>query len=246
MAKKGLNDVIHGDRANVRAAHVPKTDRYEDWLDDGYSKGSTKTTAGGSTFAVAPRCYETHPALTLPGADKVIYGGSCSAPVVHDADVYVGLDYSMKLTAKGLPWKATKEVYFPVQDMGVPTDSKEFADLIAWLHAMVEEGKKVHVGCIGGHGRTGMLLAALVTRYGEMDAVNYVRKLYCKKAVESTSQIAFLVEHFGVTKVDAVKGWVDAPKTGKSKGSVTHYEATPAQKGVEHFAPLGGNGRIWG
>jgi protein-tyrosine phosphatase len=68
--------------------------------------------------------------------------------------------------------------------MSVPKSPKDFKALVAWTKTQLEEGKKVHCGCVGGHGRTGTFLAALCSEFGEKDAVTYVRQNYCKNVVE--------------------------------------------------------------
>lgn len=150
------------------------------------------------------RCYQKHPALEI-GEFKV-YGGSCLHPVVTDADVYVGLDMSMKRTADMYPWTDRVAFLFYIQDMSTPDDPEQFKKLITWLSGQVSAGKKVHIGCIGGHGRTGMVLSALYfTMTGEADAITLVRQKYCQKAVETQSQVDFLVKHFGMLPAAPVK-----------------------------------------
>lgn len=165
-----------------------------------YQKATTKTAAHHY-----PRCYESHPPLSI--GDHKIYGGNCSTPVVLNADVYVALQSSYKEDAKGYPWHQTTSFTFSIPDMGVPASVDEFKKLIDWLSVQLTAKKLVHVGCIGGHGRTGMVLAALVaTMTNEKDAIAYVRENYCKKAVESTTQVDFLMKHFGVLRQPPVKG----------------------------------------
>lgn len=161
------------------------------------------------------RCYESHPAMVLKD-DIVIYGGSCSSPMVKDADVYVGLDYSMK-RALVYPWEVQPsnpavEIYFPIKDMSVPENPTRFKALIEWLALQLIAGKKVHVGCIGGHGRTGMVLSALYAHMtGKTNAIAYVRANYCPKAVETIEQSNWLAKHFGV---EVEKGYKDSTSTG--------------------------------
>lgn len=151
------------------------------------------------------RCYETHPALDVAGFK--IYGGSCSNPVVKDADIYVGFDYGHRKDPRAYPWNEGESFQFPITDMHAPDDPVEFRKLIDWIAVQLTAGKKIHLGCIGGHGRTGTVLAALVSvMAGEKDAITYVRDHYCKKAVESQAQIRFLATHYGVTEVTASKG----------------------------------------
>ena len=190
-------------------------------------------------------CYHSHPPLKLPGSELVIYGGSCISPAVKDADVYIGFDAGMTFTRRQYPWNDGAEVFFKISDMSAPSDAEEFKKLVAWTVGQLEEGKKVHCGCIGGHGRTGTFLAALVSVFGEKDAIQYVRKNYCKRAVESTAQVQFLVKHFGVTPAEGHK----SSSTGKSSGGKADVEYAKGSKKssqVTSFTPMAGNGCIWG
>jgi hypothetical protein len=139
------------------------------------------------------------------------------------------------------PWEGKISYRYPVTDMHAPSDPATFDKLVRWLAEQIEAGKKVHVGCIGGHGRTGTLFAALVkVMLGEEDAIQYVRDGYCKKAVESKAQVDFLVKHYGIKARDGAKAvfhreqpapwkapeqkWEpEAPKK-KYSGAVTSYE----------------------
>lgn len=147
------------------------------------------------------RCYESHPPLPLKDG-LIIYGGSCSTPIIHDADVYVGFDFSMKKSSMSYPWVPGESFLFPIQDMGVPHDLAQFKKLVEWLEVQLIAKKKVHVGCIGGHGRTGLVLSVLVHNMLDMpDSTLYVREKYCEKAVESVAQVDWLFQHFGIKKV---------------------------------------------
>lgn len=157
------------------------------------------------------RCYHTHPALPLKDG-LVIYGGSCSSPAVIDADVYVGFDYTMQRSSLSFPWSGKFSFLFPITDMCAPKSPEEFSQLIDWLILQLTANKKVHLGCLGGHGRTGTVLAALVARFmGRKDAIEYVRANYCKKAVESSEQVAFLMKHFGVDHAAPSKEEIPMP-----------------------------------
>lgn len=148
-------------------------------------------------------CYETHP--PLPIGEHLIYGGSCVSPFVTNADVYVGLDHMMKRSPRQFPWEPGEEFLYPITDMGVP-DAASLKKLVAWLTVQLTAKKLVHVGCIGGHGRTGLVFAALVAYMtDEKDAIAYVRKHYCHKAVESALQVRFLSEHFGILEAEPAK-----------------------------------------
>lgn len=210
------------------------------------------------------RCYESHPPLKIKTdqGEYVIYGGSCSRPIVTDADVYVGFDMSMTSTHRAYPWEAGEEFLYYIQDMNVPQDAASFKRFISYLSAQLVAQKKVHIGCIGGHGRTGLVLAALVTYMtGELDSISYVRKNYCEKAVESALQVDFLNKHFGIVKVAgakeahrapsrvdslADKGW---PFTGGHPGSSLKSpkgKEVSVPKGEKKATPIQSSSSIWG
>jgi hypothetical protein len=175
----------------------------DDTLDTafGWDEGKSKNKGGSPIIQPYKRCFESHPPLPL-GKGLQIYGGSCSAPLVPDADVYVGLDGSMRKTVRQYPWEPGDEFLFLIRDMNPPDDPKGFVKMIEWLAVQLIANRKVHVGCVGGHGRTGMVLSSLAKVVaGEDDAITYVREHYCKKVVESESQVAFLVKLFGIKKV---------------------------------------------
>lgn len=174
---------------------------------ENFGWGSKKTADSFSGTALSPRCYESHPVLKI-GKGK-LYGGSASHPVVKDADVYVSLQSGSTCGRISDPWdkQTVVEVQYAIRDMEAPANVARFKKLVTWVCNQLHEGKTVHVGCIGGHGRTGTLLSAIVAEaLQKEDAIQWVRKHYCKKAVESKVQIAFLMKHYGVSSVEPTKG----------------------------------------
>ena len=236
-----------------------------------YYKGSDpnwwkKGQGKGTSFK---RCYHDHKPFELGGG--MILGGNCGNPIVADYDIYIGLDsYSYKPQANSAyPWESKKkskgpkfDFAFPISDMQAPADKPSFEKMIEWLTAQLASGMKVHVGCIGGHGRTGTVLAALVAAINSNpDATQWVRDNYCHKAVESTSQINYLHKAFGINKVKPTKGgggsslgqshlfnddldgldipptqaYLPPPKKGKSKTQVIDIEPLESQMCVWGF-----------
>lgn len=157
-------------------------------------------------------CIRPHPAL--PIGKYVIFGGMAAKPIVEDADIYVSLH---KGASSGLatdvwsggicdpavdlwPDGKTIEISFPIVDWSIPDDDKKFKQLVTFLGHQLTKGLKIHVGCVGGHGRTGMVLTAIYAQMtGDKDAIQYVREHYCGHAVETKSQVKFLMEHYGVS-----------------------------------------------
>lgn len=147
-----------------------------------------------------PRCHETHPDLALGGGTLI--GGNCHHHERHkDVDLYVALDGVMAHPLFDPGKTPARCIYYPITNMSVPQRPDKFKALIDMLVAALAAGDRIHVGCIGGHGRTGMVVAAVVARLGiagpENDAIGWTREHYCQKAVETKAQEGFLAVHFG-------------------------------------------------
>lgn len=67
---------------------------------------------------------------------------------------------------------------------------------------------KVLLTCMGGHGRTGTALACIWAASGERDPIPRVRKHYCKEAIESKEQEAY---------IDKFIDWLDSQEEKKGK-----------------------------
>jgi hypothetical protein len=233
------------------------------YTDDKYIKDSFAETVYKAAKYV-PRCYETHPPLPV-GKDLVIYGGNCGYPVVKDADIYIGFDGCMNLHTP-YPWAKQDtplaiEIYFPISDGSVPKDEYNFRQMVVWTAEQIRAGKKVHAGCIGGHGRTGLFFSALVNHMlGEKDATTYVRSFYCKKAVENKTQVNWLFDTFGITKTTGSKDHLSSTFGFNSKGqaefkpttshgkSGTTYTNTDTFKSAsgKSITPVPSKKSIWG
>lgn len=210
--RTSTKDMLAGKKGVSTEAISDKWDKpwNDDLLDTGYGTGSTtkfdwsKYSKGGSQGSYA-KCAHSHPLLTI-GDDKLtIQGGSCYTPQgKYDVEIFLCAGASTPKVL--LPW-GTTYVRIPIVDMQAPDDKETFDKVIDWTIEQMREGKKVHVGCIGGHGRTGVFLSVLVHRItGETDVIEWLRTNYCKKAVESATQINWLHKHYGIVKAKATKG----------------------------------------
>lgn len=190
--------------------------------------------AFSDTSIVIARCYESHPVLKV-GKGKLI-GGNASLPILKTADVYVSLQSGSTCGFASDPWEdqAVVEVRYTIQDMHAPANVPRFKRMVTWIGNQLQQGKTVHVGCIGGHGRTGVVFSAVVAEVlKKKDAIQYVRKHYCKKAVESKSQVEFLMKHYGVTETTPTKGHYSEPHTvtaGGTKADGAYWDDRTARK----------------
>jgi protein-tyrosine phosphatase len=90
--------------------------------------------------------------------------------------------------------KRTQIVIYPWPDLGIPRDPRRFKRALRWMLEQASGGRRVEVGCAGGHGRTGTTLAGLLVLQGmsPREAVRRVRRSYCDEAIESPEQTAMI------------------------------------------------------
>lgn len=92
------------------------------------------------------------------------------------------------------------DLHFPIRDFGVPS-ARSFEDLLIRIIQRAEEGRVVFVGCYGGIGRTGMVVAGLArVLVAGTDPVLWARGYYLGHAVE-TEQQERLISTFDVNRV---------------------------------------------
>jgi len=90
------------------------------------------------------------------------------------------------------PRAKAQVLVYPWPDLGVPRDPRRFARALRWVLAQASEGRRVEIGCAGGHGRTGTALACLLVLQGASprSGIRRIRRTYCSEAIESADQEA--------------------------------------------------------
>jgi hypothetical protein len=93
-----------------------------------------------------------------------------------------------------VPRVRTQIVIYPWPDLGIPRDPRRFKRALKWVLEQASRGRRVEVGCAGGHGRTGTTLAGLLVLQGmaPREAVRRVRRSYCDEAIESKEQASMI------------------------------------------------------
>jgi hypothetical protein len=97
-------------------------------------------------------------------------------------------DFGLYLDARWAPtWPAAVVEW---ADFGVPRDPDAAVLAIRDAFARARAGDTVEVGCVGGLGRTGTVLACMAILAGvpSADAVTWVRKRYDERAIETRAQ----------------------------------------------------------
>jgi predicted NAD-dependent protein-ADP-ribosyltransferase YbiA (DUF1768 family) len=107
--------------------------------------------------------------------DKALFGSFPEQKTVDELEE-LGVRYFIDLTCdeeqKTTPYK-TKYVYikYPIRDRDIPEDWKSFAQLIVKIcHILknLETKEKIYINCRGGHGRSGILVACILSYYYEI------------------------------------------------------------------------------
>jgi len=121
--------------------------------------------------------------LILPDATRI---RACSLAERRESDpersfgLYLDEQWDPSWPAVVIPWA----------DFGLPLDSEEAASQIEGAFMRAKRGELVEIGCVGGLGRTGTVLACLAVLAGvaPTDAVSWVRGNYDVRAVETSEQ----------------------------------------------------------
>lgn len=200
-----------------------------------------KSTKWTTSTTFTQKCRHYQQVLLLPNGVKV-YASSHSYKrgkdeFIPDLGIYMDGCWTPDCVA----------FYVGCPDYGIPVPSMASVLHIAREGIRVAtDGGKVEMGCIGGHGRTGLMLAvmAIITSHGTElpldgdEAVHYIRKVYCNHAVESERQIWFLrCVHAELNGL----AWPAEPKPPKVVVTKTKWKSPTTAKA----GPGPGKGRKW-
>ena len=122
-------------------------------------------------------------ALSLPafnGQHYELFGGPYARRPHHTIGVRLAAEI-----------QAPAEIVIPTKDYCTP----KYDDLINGLDKSLDYligGHTLYVGCMGGMGRTGLFMAALVKLWGINHPVEYVREMYYSHAVETEEQYNYV------------------------------------------------------
>ena len=92
---------------------------------------------------------------------------------------------------RGAPWSPDwPSAWIDWPDFGTPRDGGHAAALIVQAYRRARAGERVEVGCGGGIGRTGTVIACMAVLAGHpaADAVGWTRRNYRPRAVETGGQ----------------------------------------------------------
>lgn len=137
----------------------------------------------------------------MPGTDLILPGGGLvrASASYHRAEDVEGRVWGLYMDPFWAPtWPAR---YLPWENMALPYDFDEAVEAIDEAYKYVQDGGMVEIGCQGGIGRTGVVIAcfAIMDGVATSEAVRWVRANYLVRAVETPVQ-EWWVEWFGAHK----------------------------------------------
>jgi len=99
-----------------------------------------------------------------------------------------GRDFGLYMDPRWNPTWPAEIIDWP--DFGLPRDGARAAAQIRAAFSRAKGGQGVEIGCLGGLGRTGTVLACMAVLAGldSLDAVAWVRKNYRSGAIETPDQ----------------------------------------------------------
>lgn len=224
----------------------------DSWIKTDYSASKTATaakkpitvgatassgTTGYGTTTYVGKCRHYGEPLKFPDGTTVYASSSNSKRDKADRpDFGLYLDWIWKPS-----WRAE---FIDWADYGTPTNFDAAYEAIIDAFEKAKAGKKVEVGCIGGHGRTGTVLACMGVLAGQdpADAIKYVRSEYCNETIETSGQEWFVrwfnaewnELEFTEKEPESWYGWDDFEYggydsyTGVSTSKKTTYASSPS------------------
>src|SRR5690242_230605 len=134
-------------------------------------------------------CQHTEDVVAFPDGTRVLASGWLARPAEAfrpDFGLYLDPSWEPDWPHAMLDWP----------DFGVPSATDTAVTQIRQAFERAKAGEAVEVACVGGHGRTGTVLACMAILAGVPvdEAVRWVRDAYCSRAVQEPAQ-QYWVEH---------------------------------------------------
>lgn len=234
QAMQEFDRTLHGENASFYEidSYGRILEKDEDDLDLDLSWGATWAAdpkdgkAAPAAFAPKDRHYQTP--FVLPNGTTVF-----ASSQHHDRQGDPIPDLGVYMDGCWTP--DTRAYYIGCPDYGVPIPSPAVVLQIAREALCVAMlGGRVEFGCIGGHGRTGLILAVMCLITDDLmtgpEAVKFVRSTYCTRAIESAEQEWYIA---GIRAELRAEAWPPKPAKPvytfpKAAVAATATSATPA------------------
>jgi hypothetical protein len=140
--------------------------------------------------------------IVFPDGTKVLLSGW-----FHRKDHQPEPDWGVYCDPMWKPTVTWPSVMLDWPDLGVPNDKGEADEQIISALKRAIAGERVEIACIGGHGRSGTIVACMAYLMGVPidEVVTWLRLRYCIRAIQEPSQ-QYWIERFAERHQPLVAG----------------------------------------
>lgn len=126
--------------------------------------------------------------------DTALFGAFPTQNQIEALELW-GVDIIIDLTfhyeKKIKPYQTSRSVLqFAIPDRGVPENVLVFFGLVVWLAEIINNNKKIYIHCKGGHGRSSLLVCALlcfIYKISPEEAFQQTSKYHSERVLHSTN-----------------------------------------------------------
>lgn len=122
--------------------------------------------------------YINYCAYFIPG--QCLFGAYPSQDQIEELEAW-GMNIIVDLTKhdeKNIKKYQTnaRVIHFPISDNNIPENKDQFFRLVTCIEQHIRQGKKIYIHCKGGHGRSGVLVSALLCHIYKLTPIDAFRK----------------------------------------------------------------------
>jgi len=182
-----MQAILNGDTTTTTTVTTNNSkNKWVNYQNNAKSKGAVTTTKTTDYNYNYKKCTHKHDEIKLYDGTPIY----CSSVRDKSTDLK-SPDFGLYADSSWRPLWRNEFITWP--DYGIPTHEELGLTQIYEAFFRAQNGAMVEIGCIGGHGRTGTILAIMYIASAEgkvngKEAFDFVKKNYCEHAIESDIQ----------------------------------------------------------
>lgn len=188
----------------------------------------------------------------IKSAGKLYYGPWPSVEMLrvlkeHNVDTIWNLAEELNVIIPYEKYFVPNVIHGNIEDFYIPENMTGFATQLTKIANLLKSGKNIFVHCFGGHGRTGMALAAIDMMVSDSDPKTALRKAYgATGGPEELSQVDFIKDLYlflqgkPIPKKKKRELWPGVMESGGRRGYFKSDPTTGRLMWVEETAPHAG------